>query len=564
MRKLIISLTIVLPGLSVPANVLTPDQALQRMSAIGRSKSSAVFSTRPSSYKLVGMAEGKTGPTSYIFNCPENGYVILSADDNVCPILGYAEKGNIDAMDIPCGLTAWLDTYSRQIDEVREAGMSNPQAVESRADDRQPLAPALTTQWGQSTPYNKMCPIVGEKQCVTGCVATAMAQVLNYYQYPLHGRGSYSYQWDKWENDEIVHEELSMDFSNTIFDWTNMLDRYDENYTDKESDAVAQLMYACGVAVKMGYGPGESGAVSGFVPYSLWQFFDYDAKAQYIQRDCWKEEGKKWDDFIYEQLLEHGAILYNGVTSANEGHAFVCDGYSGDGYFHFNWGWNGMSDGWFRLDALNPEHQGTGGSSTALAFNYNQSIVAFLDREDKGGEFLPSISGRDENFNVTNSNVSLGGKFTVTGWLVNESQLDYDIDFGCLLTDSEYGTEGEVIPVFSFELKSCEAKSIFKKGQFPSDIADGFYCMRPVITWAGLGRWWTVPWNVKKDHVWVEVKDGTAYFNVTPELSGIGEISEEDSSLPRYINLQGLSVKDPQAGETYIRIDKSGAAKVIF
>lgn len=309
---------------------------------------------------------------------------------------------------------------------------------------------------------------------------------------------------------------------------------------------------------------GESGTVSGFVPYSLWRYFGYNANAQYVQRNCWKEEGKTWDDFIYEQLKQHGAVLYNGVTSAGEGHAFVCDGYLEDGYFHFNWGWNGVSDGWFRLDALNPEVQGTGGSSSSLAFNYFQSIVAFLDPNDNEGEFLPPISGRDENFNVANKSVALGGKFTVTGWIVNESQLDYDIEFGCLLTDSEYGTEGEVIPVMDFPLPSCEARSIYKKAQLPADLADGFYCLRPVITWEGLGKWWTLPWNVKKDHVWMEVKDGTAYFNADPGDSGVQTIYETTSTLPYYINLQGVRVAQPVSGETYIKVTGSKATKVIF
>ncbi|MBD5358329.1 MAG: hypothetical protein HDR88_15310 [Bacteroides sp.] len=560
MRKLILTLTIVLPGLSVPANVLTPDQALQRLSQAGISKLPSA-----SSYKLVNTTEGDTGATAYVFNSENNGFIILSADDCACPVLGYADNGIFDSQNIPCGMTTWLDFYSRQIDEARAVGLITPwRKSSSQITDRESLSPALTTQWSQGEPYNNLCPMHNDKRCVTGCVATAMAQVLNLYRYSTHGNGSHSYIWTHIEDGQILSEELTLDFSEVEFDWDNMLDSYSENYTEEEANAVAQLMYACGVAVNMKYNHNASSAVANFVSYSLWQYFDYNSGAQCVQRDSWKEKGITWDDFVYEQLQQHGAVLYNGITSAEEGHAFVCDGYSEDGYFHFNWGWNGVSDGYFRLDALNPEVQGTGGSSASLAFNYNQNIIAFLDPNDNGGEFLPPISGRDENFNITNKSVELGGKFTVAGWIVNESQLDYDLEFGCLLTDSEYGTEGEVISVMDFTLPSCEAKTIYKKAQFPTEIADGFYCIRPVITWEGLGRWWTLPWNVKKDHVWVEVKDGTAYFNVDPGNSGIQGIHEIKSHLPYYLNLQGVKVEDPQPGETYIKITGTKATKIIF
>lgn len=302
----------------------------------------------------------------------------------------------------------------------------------------------------------------------------------------------------------------------------------------------------------------------GFVPYGLWKYFGYNAGMQCIQRDCYREEDMSWEDLVYDQIKKHGALLYCGTTAKEEGHAFVCDGYDTDGYFHFNWGWGGMSDGWYRLDALNPEHQGTGGSSTSLAFNYHQSIQAFVNPGTEGERFIACILGYNGRFNVANKSVKKGANFTVTRSLANLTQLDYDVAFGCLLTDSSTGTEGRVIEVTEFPLPSQNQKRIMNKAVFPEDVADGVYCMRPVAKWEGLDDWHVLPWNIEKDCVWIEVKDGMVYFNIDPETSGIEAILPVDDSASRYYNLQGEPVSAPEKGELYIRISPERIEKIVY
>ena len=559
MNRIILSIFLLAPGLLLPAAVISPDMALRRLETSPMNK---VMSGIRS--ELIYTSSGKSGATAYVFNYGNNGFVMLSADDLATPVLGFSDSARFDPDDIPCGLRFWMDCYARRLDAVREDGYAAP--IRKETAERESLDPAITTKWGQSEPFNRHCPKMGDKSCVTGCVATAMAQVLNMYRHNGKGDGKYSYPWKYVGDAGLVENELSYDFSSLDFDWDNMLDVYTGEYSDAEADAVAELMLACGISVNMNYGTGASGAVAQFVPYALWKHFGFNAGIYTVERDCFRDPEMSWDDFVYSQIREHGAVLYNGVTSANEGHAFVCDGYREGGYFHFNWGWNGLSDGWFRLDALDPEVQGTGGSANSYAFNYQQNIHAFVSPGTEGESYLPSICGRDDSFNVTVKNASLGKKVKITGSIINCSQQDYTLDFGCLLTDSEWNSDGPVLPVTSFDLESCAFKTIYNNVVFPEDLEEGIYCMRPVITWDGLGYWWTLPWNVKKDHVWIQVKEGMVYFNIDPETAGVSLMPDDPdtASTTEYYTLQGVKIPKPERGRIYIRVSESGATKIIY
>lgn len=557
MKKLLLTILSLAPGLLLPAAVISPDMALRRLETSPMNK--VMSGIRP---ELIYTSSGKSGATAYIFRSGDNGFLMLSADDLAAPILGFSDSAKFDPDDIPCGLQFWMDCYARRLDAVREDSYSV--ATRKETTERKPLDPALTTKWGQSEPFNRHCPKIEDKSCVTGCVATAMAQVVNMYRHNGKGDGTYSYPWKYLGEAGLVENDLSYDFSSLDFDWDNMLDVYTGEYSDTEADAVADLMLACGISVDMNYSTGASGAVAQFVPYALWKHFGFNAGIYSVERDCFRDPEMSWDDFVYSQIREHGAVLYNGVTSANEGHAFVCDGYREGGYFHFNWGWNGLSDGWFRLDALDPEVQGTGGSANSYAFNYQQNIHAFVSPGNEGEYWLPSICGRDDSFNVTSKNAPLGKKVKVAGSIINCSQLDYTLDFGCLLTDSEWNNEGRVLPVTSFDLESCGAKTIYNNVVFPEDLEEGIYCMRPVITWDGLGYWWSLPWNVKKDHVWIQVKEGMVYFNIDPETAGVSPIINPEAASEAYYTLQGIKIAEPVQGQTYIRVSESGATKIIY
>ena len=203
----------------------------------------------------------------------------------------------------------------------------------------------------------------------TGCVATAMAQVMKYFNWPEKGAGT-------GKATDSSGKSYAMDLGVT-FSWNDMKAQYNEgNYTSPQASAVALLMKACGYAVGMKYGPSESGAGSVAIPSALVDNFGYDGGVRLCMRTYYGRE--EWEGMIYDNLAHVGPVLYTGTTNLGGGHAFVCDGYSTDGYFHFNWGWSGMYDGYYLLTALNPEGEGTGGF--AGGYNIGQEVVLGICR----------------------------------------------------------------------------------------------------------------------------------------------------------------------------------------
>ncbi len=354
--------------LGASAKPITPSEALERL---GGSPLKAVAVKGKSSPKLVHTSKTKTGnPAVYIFNKGENtGYLVLSADDLAYPVLGYSDSGAFDTGNIPPQMEWWLSEYARQIEYASDKEQSPLSASIVRATraGRETIAPQIKTKWDQGEPYNGMCPKIGAVRGYTGCVATAMAQVMNYWQYPEVGQGQITY------TSESLDKKLSLNFGNTRFDWANMSDTYlPKQYTQAEADAVAYLMKAAGYAVKMDYAADSSGALAMNISNGLVKYFNYDPNIDYQLRAYYS--ASEWEQKIYDNLKNVGPILYGGGSMLGGGHSFICDGYDGNGLFHFNWGWSGMSDGYFSLDALAPTALGAGGGGGG-GYNFTQDAV---------------------------------------------------------------------------------------------------------------------------------------------------------------------------------------------
>ena len=257
----------------VSASVISPEDALQRVMDSGvKVPTRALQAKSELSYTF----NSKIGEaTVYVFsNNRHEGYLIVSADDKTTPLLGYADEGSFDPDNIPPAMQGWLESYSRQIQFARTmpaVGMGTRAGVELPAWE--PVEPLLKTTWNQTAPFNKLCPKDAKGTSVTGCVATAMAQVMAYFKYPETGQGSSSYEWSYINGKDTVTQTLSMDYSKITFDWDNMLDNYGKSYTSAQADAVATLMQACGYGVEMNYTSNESGAYSGFVARALIYYF---------------------------------------------------------------------------------------------------------------------------------------------------------------------------------------------------------------------------------------------------------------------------------------------------
>ena len=372
-RRYIYSLTVALlfSVFAAEAKTVTPDEALSRAKSTQAMRSIAARKAPGVRPSLAYTQMTKSGaPAAYIFNYAGNrGYMILAGDDVAMPVLGYNDQGSIDAEALPPQLEWWLQEYARQIEYAVAHGASTvSRDAQPEGPKAQAIAPMIKTYWDQGAPYNNKCPMLNAQRTYTGCVATAMAQVMKYFNYPAVGQNSISY------NDEDgCGKRLSLNFAKRRFDWDNMLDTYKAGeYTDAQAEAVASLMQAAGYSVKMSYAADASGALAMNIKRGLVRYFNYDPNIEYALRSYYS--ATEWKQKIIDNLQNVGPILYGGASMIGGGHSFVRDGYDGNGYFHFNWGWSQMSDGYYLLDALNPSSLGTGGGAGG-GYNFTQDAL---------------------------------------------------------------------------------------------------------------------------------------------------------------------------------------------
>lgn len=352
-------LSLLAAGTIIPASAasLTPEQALARFSAIQPQRVASANNLSANNLKLQ-----STVGNLYIFSTGK-GFVVLPNEDTAPALLGYSDSGELDLQSNP-SLSEWFDFYNRQLNYLKNHP-EDKEALKVSHKSRQEISPLLKTEWNQEYPYNLLCPKVDGHETVTGCVATAMAQVMKYHNYPEHGKGTHSYMWRPGE------EELSFNYDSIPFQWNLMENVYDKESSNEARHAVAELMLGCGISVDMHYEPGGSGAATVMMGEALIDIFGYSKSLWMPNRAYYGYE--EWEEMIYSNLAEGLPVLYSGAGT-DGGHQFVCDGYSSDGYFHFNWGWGGLSNGYFLLTALNPDHLGVGGG----AGGFNTSQVATL------------------------------------------------------------------------------------------------------------------------------------------------------------------------------------------
>ena len=288
----------------------------------------------------------------YIFNFNDStGYAIVGGDDRMPAIVGYSDKGTLNPDNLPVNLKSFLAAYKATIESVEKgdtAAVKNVKAAMKReAGSYTPIAPLLGgIEWSQNAPFNNLCPKYdGKHNAVTGCVATAMAQIMRYWKYPsslLEGIPAY-----------VSHSyNIPIDsIPNGIgYDWDNMPEKYNGDFTNNQAFAVATLMQHIGASVKMDYGP-ESGAYDKDVIPALTHYFGYD-KDIIKMLDRTNFEWEDWNKILQDELGKKRPMYYSGYTFF-EGHAFVCDGMDSDGYYHINWGW-GADNGYFDITILSP------------------------------------------------------------------------------------------------------------------------------------------------------------------------------------------------------------------
>ncbi|GEM_PF-4689718 len=392
----------------------------------------------------------------YVIN-GKGTFVIVAGDDVALPILGYSDESEFDVRDIPINRQQWLAGYEEEMEaiytyniEQSETARNAWSTVASQQTARRSGAPLIQTKWNQNPYYNAYCP----GGSVVGCVATAMAQIMKYYNWPRQGVGSSSYNTSGYGT-------LSVNYGNTTYNWEAMPQYVSSN----NYQATALLSYNCGVAVQMSYSPYGSAAWQENVTTALKNYFRYAQTVRNVYKSNYSYSG--WVAMLQAEIDAGRPVQYAG-NSSDIGHSFVCDAYDGE-YFHFNWGWGGMSDGYFLTNALNPGSLGTGGGS-AGGFNAYQTCVIGIKPEGAADPTpptptppTPSPTGADKyepNNTVAAAydlNGSFGGYWTLQrntqgSTIHNASDVDYYklklsggnyyMSLNVYVQDQDYNTDG--------------------------------------------------------------------------------------------------------------------------
>lgn len=415
----------------------------------------------------------------YIFqNQNGPGFVILSGDDVAIPVLGYSDENTFDPSQMPQNLRSWIGHYENEIAAIRRSGISAAAEVSQQWENleanrlpeepgRAAVSPLLSTQWDQSSPYNGLCP----SSCPTGCAATAMAQVMKYWNWPTTGTGSHSYTSN---NNGYNYGTQSANFGNTTYQWSSMLDTYGYGASSTARNAVATLMYHCGVSIEMKYTPNESGAfISDYsefgyasqpcVKTALKTYFKYSNSITTKVKQSYTDA--QWINQLKTELNSSRPIVYSGYDdeeNPTSGHAFVCDGYDASNNFHFNWGWSGYADGYFVVTSLTPAPGGIGGGN--YDFSYGQHALFGIEPDNGGGGGEESAYNIQmySDFTISPNPLVQGQSVSVSADVANVSDADFYGSFKLVL-ETANATQVQVIQ----EITVNQAFSSMTYGNLP-------------------------------------------------------------------------------------------------
>lgn len=386
--------TLALACLSLWADPVDREAARETARLFLQEKGVDMTTTAPAHRAPRKKAAGKDDSYYYVFNAGnDKGYVIVSGDDRTEEILGYVDHGTYSEDALPEHMKSWLQGYADQIqylidNDIKGSTPRQRAAARRKVKATKHAVPVLmTSKWNQGDPYNSKCPVYYKEdgttdQPASGCVATAIAQVMNFYKYPTRTKAEIpsitnTYTLDNGTKKTVTTKAIRRA---TKIDWDNMSDTYTGNETQEQKDAVGNLMYYVGQAVKMGYGASSGASFGSSSVPALTEYFGYDESAYTAERADYTIDG--WFNLIYEEIASGHPVGFAGGTSGGR-HAFVLDGFDGERLFHVNWGWGGGSDGWFLIEVLNPgDNSGIGASTSSDGYCMGQVALMNLRLPD--------------------------------------------------------------------------------------------------------------------------------------------------------------------------------------
>lgn len=492
--------------------------------------------------KAVGV--NQSAPEYYVFNAEDGkGFVIVSGDDELTEVVGYSTTGTFKVSDdMPVGLSNYLSRYSNYVKAVR-AGEAAPikKAISMKATPV--VAPLVTTKWDQGTPYNMFAPYDRNVKgnCPIGCVATAFAQIMNYHEWPENGAGSRSYSSD--------YGTHSVNFNNSKYDWANMLDEYNRyqepngnivnEYTDAQARAVGKLMWDCAVSVGMQFSPDGSGALEPSVLYACANYFYYDTEVLYRNGTIKGQFLEK----VKACLDESKPLMFCGDGTAG-GHAYVADGYDSNGFLSINWGWSGISDGYYNIDLMNPDDLGTGGG--ASGFVDHQVIIALTPNKtgNMGVEgqmplvLLDEDYGESGYFNTDATSFKKGETFKVFAsrlWNFASSTKSYDVTVG--IFDSE-GNRVALSPTVYKRIRNMGSQMLdpnklqFDLTEEAKNLSDGSYYVKLLCKEIRSGMDYDWIYVVTPNYVKITVSGDNVVSGDSREIEMVSAITSDS---PEYL-----------------------------
>ena len=489
MKKSYLLLLMLFVSIVAMGGPVTPDEARQKITKFMNPRRANAISE--SSLQLVATSHYQVqketmAASYYVFNVGEGqGFVIAGADDRVPAVLGYSSNGKFDPQNMPENMKAWLQGYNDQMAYLNEhPEAAAPQKTVSGGS----IAPLLQSEWDQGNPYNLLCPEDGGQHSVTGCAATAMAQVMYFWQWPKQTAA----EIPGYKSSDKGFVMPAIPAGKSI-DWDNMLPKYTGNETDAQKQAVAELMLLCGTAVQMDYSANSSAASTSYVADAWVNYLDYDAATIYENRSSYRLAA--WNQKVYDELAAGRPVLYAGQSSGG-GHAFVIDGYGGDDYFHVNWGWGGGSNNYFLLSILDPgSNSGIGASSSTDGYSYDQGAI-FGAQPNTG--VIPTITpimttssiSAPSGLEVTRTATTQDFQVDVAASFWNMTGITYTFDMGYGVYDETDNLLG-VAPLWSYTLDSGYGYGNAKATiSFGANITSGSYIIKPISRETGAETWY--------------------------------------------------------------------------
>lgn len=449
----------------------------------------AMKTTLTTALKAPRMNASLTGSQTayYVFkgDRSNSGFIIVAGDDRAPAILGYSDSGTFDAAAVPPAMQEWLDGYAAQIEELDKGAQ-----VATQLQARPAISPLVPATWSQNNPFNVLLPFLPNgKHAYVGCVATAMAQVMYYWKWPARPTRTIpaytsTYQISSSETLTFNMPELPV----IDFDWDAMQDTYLTTDTVSAAGiAAARLSLYCAQAVEMTFKPSASGATTTTIPMRLASYFGYK-NGRALRRTSYTTQG--WADALYDEIAASRPVIYSG-SKASSGHAFICDGYDGNGMFHINWGWNGQSNGYFLLNVLNPDLQGTGSASGAYGYIYSQAAVVGIEPgTSTNNEVMFTVTNVVLN-SMTTTRSSINSNFTAkaSAHYYNYTSNVFAADFGWGL----YQDSNLLDVVYSVYTSASTPGKYFnlseREMEFGSGLSSGTYRLVPICSERNANNW---------------------------------------------------------------------------